>query len=468
MKIKGTTKIELTNVKTGKKEVYTHENFVTEFASEYFKECGALNTDPLGSLQNTRPIDDLFGGIMLFNKKIDQNTDSTGNHSHPLYCPAGTKMIANSAIDFTENSNATELGQYNSEESGTPNEHQRVYVYDWGTNEGNGKINCVCLTSRAGGYIGAGNTTSGVRDNTQSANLRRVFQYKGTVPSVRRYLASNDKTKLAGLNLSTSRLALLSDTPKNCFTAGSVTVNWYDVPVSKLQPFVSKISFDSSVLTPHADAAKSITQRSVNYARVMGGTGYILLVGCASSSLGNGAVVYAAQLNKDGTVTNKAYTLSANSGIDLSHEFIGGKVIGNDLYLASSGYGSAVNRARIKGDGSVVNLSVSGDNECIFFENEGRVYRGTRTYYDTQSGESYVTNASQWQDNVYNQGLWQCYDSNLCWCINESSTNLTPYVMSVLRPPCNWLSTINNLSQEIEKTAEKTMKVTYTLTLGQS
>ena len=100
MKLKGTTTITLTNVKTGEGEEIKHENFVTEFASEYFKECGALNANPLESLNDTRPIDDLFGGIMLFDKKIDQNTDDTGNHPHPLYCPAGTKMVANGSIDI--------------------------------------------------------------------------------------------------------------------------------------------------------------------------------------------------------------------------------------------------------------------------------------------------------------------------------------------------------------------------------
>lgn len=472
MKLKGETLIQLTNVKTGEVEEIRHENFVTEFASEYFKECGALNWNPLGSIQDTRPIDDLFGGVMLFNKKIDQNTDDAGNHPHPLYCPAGTKMIANGCVKFTSNSNATELGQYDATESGTPNDHQRVFVYNWDTDEGNGKINCVCLTTASGGYIGAGNTTSGVRDNVgiwnQSTQIpQRIFMYNGSQTSSRRTIASADEDLIAAMNLTTSRLALLSDTPKNCFAAGSVTLNWYDLPVSKLNPFVSKNEFDSSHLTAHPDAAKAITTRSVNYAKVMSGTGYILLVGCSSSALNNGVTVYAAQLNKDGTVTNKSYTLTANSGIDLSHSFIGGKIIGNDLYLASAGYGSQVNRARIKANGDVVNLTVSGDNEHIFFVNEGRIYRGTRAYYDIQSGESYVTNASQWQDNVYNHGLWQCYDSNLCWCIHGPSNNVTPYVMSVLRPPCNWLSTINNLPQEIEKTPDKTMKVTYTLTLSQ-
>ena len=481
MRLKGTTKIELTNVKTGEKEVYSHDNFVTEFAAEYFRECGALNTNPIGSLQDARPIDDLFGGIMLFDKKINQNTDDTGNHPSPLYCPAGTKMVANGSIDFESNSNATELGQYNAEESGTPNNHQRMYVYDWGTNEGNGKINSVCLTSRAGGYIGAGNATSGQRASSTSALTRRIFEYSGTGVSTRTIVA-DQQTRLAGLDLGQSQVALISDTAKNAMIAGSVTINWYDVPVSKLQPFISKSAFDETLLTVRRTQTKTFTARSVVNARVMGGTGYILLVGSSTSTIQNNSVVYAVQINKDGTVTEKQYTVSTTSaempsGIPLNDaNFIGGKIIGNDLYLA---YGSLIGssdtlRYRIKADGSVVKLTETDNQERTFLVNEGRVYIGTRGYYDTQSGETYVNNANTWHAYyamTYSFALWQCYDCPLAFVVKGVNSTTTSFLLSpltVVRPACNWLSTINNLPQEIEKTAEKTMKVTYTLTLGQS
>lgn len=478
MKIKGTTKIELTDVKTGKKEVYRHENFVTEFTSEYFKECGALNSNPVGSLQDTRPIDDLFGGIMLFDSRIDQNTDEAGNHAHPLYCPAGTKMVANGSIDYEGNSNAKELGQYDSTESGTPNERQRVYVYNWDTDEGNGKINSVCLTTRAGGYIGAGNATSKVKDTTQYAITRRFFWYAGS-PQGNRTIESG-RDRIAGLDVSQGQVAMLANSALTSLNAGSVTINWYDLPVSKLQPFISKNNFNEAVLTPKRTQTKTFTARTTaTSARVMGGTGYILLVGCTSSSISNGSTCYATQLNKDGTVTEKVYNLQANTGVYLdTNHFIGGKIIGNDLYLA---YGSVTGsgnttRVKIKADGTVVGLSY-GDAERTFFVQEGRVALGSLRYYDPTltipegEGESYrvsPTNASHWQSNdTYTAGLWQCYDCNLVFNVHSvpSSGTPAPSVLAVLRPPCNWLSTINNLQNEIEKTGDKTMKVTYTLTL---
>ena len=479
MKIKGNAKIELINIKTGETEVYEGENFVTEFASEYFKECGALNANPVGSLQDIRPIDDLFGGIMLFDKKIGQNTDEAGNHPHPLYCPAGTKMVANGSIDFTSNSNATELGQYDDTESGTPNEHQRVFVYNWDTDEGNGKINCVCLTTRAGGYIGAGNATSKVKDTSTSALTRRFFAYAGAPQGNRTITEGRDR--IAGLDLSQGQVAMLDDSAKDSLVAGSATINWYDVPVSKLQPFVSKAEFKESVLTPKRTQTKTFTARTtVNYARVMGGTGYILLVGSTGSGISSGATVYATQLNKDGTVAEKAYNMQANTGINLSTAyFIGGKIIGNDLYLA---YGRTdgsqdTTRVKIKADGTVVNLSASGDQERTFIVQEGRVALGSTRYYDptltipqggTEADRIIPTNASHWNSqSSYSAGLWQCYDCNLVFNLygTPSSGAPAPSPLGVLRPPCNWLSTIKNLQNEVEKTSDKTMKVTYTLTL---
>ena len=103
--------------------------------------------------------------------------------------------------------------------------------------------------------------------------------------------------------------------------------------------------------------------------------------------------------------------------------------------------------------------------------NEGRVGIGTKWIYDTTENETYVNNALDWQSytsGIHNCGLWNCYDSPLAFCI-KGTMNTSSYVvcspLAVMRPQCNWLSTINNLQNEIEKTSDKTMKVTYTLTL---
>ena len=88
MKLKGHCKIELKDKKTGKIEQYEEHNMVTEFSQELFKQMGYLRPNAFANRESL-PIDDLFGGVMLFNQAITEQTDMTGRHSSPLYPPAG-------------------------------------------------------------------------------------------------------------------------------------------------------------------------------------------------------------------------------------------------------------------------------------------------------------------------------------------------------------------------------------------
>ena len=138
----------------------------------------------------------------------------------------------------------------------------------------------------------------------------------------------------------------------------------------------------------------------------------------------------------------------------------------------------------VASNGSATDLTVdtsgfSTDFQRVFFSQEGRVFLGGRNttsgsqignrYYDTVADEIVQTNAYGWSnnDNSYSAGLWACYDSVCLWVCCGKTNYGTPLVstLSILRPPCNWLSTINNLNNTITKTGTQTMKITYTLTL---
>ena len=75
MRIKGQAQILLRDTITGEEKRFEHENDLTDFAAEFFRECGALNWNPLGSLPTqSYPLDDLFGGIMCLEKPITSNS----------------------------------------------------------------------------------------------------------------------------------------------------------------------------------------------------------------------------------------------------------------------------------------------------------------------------------------------------------------------------------------------------------
>jgi len=487
MKIKGTTKIELTDVRTGKKETYTHENELTEFSVEYFRECGALNWNPLGDISASYPLDTLFGGIMLFKRPILTNSETYPTRK-PLYLPAGNEMTANGCIDNQANSQqgVTELGQYNEAES-SASEDTRTYVYDWDTNEANGEISCICLTTRAGGYIGAGNATSG---NVDLTLLTRYWSaYPGSTSSGRT-IDDDTRLRLAALDIGNAQVATITTDAAAALQAGSVTVNWYDAPVSKLNPFENINTFKDyktvegvKILnTPRRSETHAFTSANVSAGRVMGGTGYILLVGSDSGNIQNGSAVTARQINKDGTVTEFSATLAGMNGTIVLTEgtykqFIGGEIIDGALYLAGGQEaGGDTVRVKIASDGTVTNLTQGSDYDRVFMTQEKRVYLGATTatgarWYDTDTGEIMRANSVGWHNNpIYGGGLvglWNCYDSPCLFVCMGQATRGDPGVspLSILRPPCNWLSTINNLDNTVTKTGTQTMKISYTLTL---
>lgn len=494
MILKGHAKITLTNVDTGKKDVYEHKNIITEFADEYFRECGSLNSNPLGSLQNAYPLDDLFGGIMVFQQPILQNTDDTGNHAKPLYLPAGNKMIGNGSIDFSANSNAVELGQYNQNLSNS-SKNSRLYVYDWDVHEAIGDISCICLTTRAGGYIGAGNSheTGGVIAVDRTSLTRRIFTYSGTTVRTRT-LDNATRQRICAMDVSQAQVGVLSKDPVQALADGSVSVNWYDLPISKLNPFISKTEFtvfttvegqsvliDPDRVTGPFSLGSPIT---VTAGRVMGGTGYILILGCSTSTITNNSVVYAKQINKDGTVTSFSATVSGMPAAILLTEnsyntcFVGGKIINGALYLSGGNLNGSGNTTMVKiaSTGAVTNLTTTNTttDERIFTVNEGRVGLGSVGFYDPVNDKIYPTNAvASWytsQSYTSRCGLWNCYDSPLVFAITSHQSPQGAGIpdwspLTIIRPRCNWLSTINNLERTITKTDRQTMQIQYELTL---
>lgn len=162
-KVKGHTKIELTDVKTGKKQVIEKDNaFQAGVLASYMRSMGAYNNNPYANdTWAGQPIwRNLCGGIFCFADPIDNSGGEVE------YMPAGNEMVANGAYMVNNAGTPIELGSYNEVESSTSGNDSVTFVYDWMTSQGNGTISCVCLTTEIGGYIGYGNK-SGVAHSTR-------------------------------------------------------------------------------------------------------------------------------------------------------------------------------------------------------------------------------------------------------------------------------------------------------------
>lgn len=173
--MKGQTRIELRDAASGKlAEVHEDSNMMTNAIRDYFANMGLMNGFQQSDYDFNRDtlVENLLGGIMLFDNTIPEQA---GN----VFPPAGLNMIANGGIGYTSNV-AGEMGSYTEDESGWQADGSFVQTYDFTTSQGNGAIACCCLTSKAYGGTGDGNSVSKVKKSTgiiNSSNRGAAVEY---------------------------------------------------------------------------------------------------------------------------------------------------------------------------------------------------------------------------------------------------------------------------------------------------
>ena len=133
----GKTKIELTNVRTGKTEVIEEKNMLT---NRLYK---ILNTNPMGMVNPdiVMPIvGRIAGGVVLFpDTKVEDPENDILFDDFTAYA----QLNANGTTD-------TSRGSWNFVESGPIRENGKdgyKMVWDWTTSQGNGTYQCVSLTN---------------------------------------------------------------------------------------------------------------------------------------------------------------------------------------------------------------------------------------------------------------------------------------------------------------------------------
>jgi len=140
-KLHGHTKITIEE--DGGKIVYEEDNIVTNAVADIFK----CDYDGLIEIEKLLPIRNLFGGIMCFQERLDEDAGAywpPAQSSNPLTCHAGQTPHA---------TGSTKRGNPNGALSGEITGGYR-FVYDFATSQGNGRITSVCMTSSAAGDCG--------------------------------------------------------------------------------------------------------------------------------------------------------------------------------------------------------------------------------------------------------------------------------------------------------------------------
>ena len=179
MALKGHTKIELTNVNTGEVETYEDDNMVTNALEDLFHPLGFFGNESIISGDRLLPNNDnsvtnsdhllhnLTGGLLLFDKSLEEDPELTT-------LPGGVSMTGHACYRKYTGTDKT-FGSYNNNESGLLYDgYGYKHVWDFQTNQANGKISCACLTTTLGGIMGTGSYPEH-NDYTDTGSHERNF-----------------------------------------------------------------------------------------------------------------------------------------------------------------------------------------------------------------------------------------------------------------------------------------------------
>ncbi len=489
--MKGHTKIELTDVNTGKVEVIEQDNMVTSaiekelLRSNGIMPCG-ITAKAYTSHLKFDYIHALFGGIFLFS-----NTLSTDKDDYLI--PFDNEMTGFSYYNVTNSGPNLQLGSYSDSESGLQDDGSFKWVYNFDTTQANGQISAIALTPYISGILSAGIKEG----NYVSDKYPSVFQ-SFTFNS---YCAMYEQSIDYGLNMRIMYNGIpvyidddyvyLVDftnfyyTNANYFGKNGRKINIakYASKLGKIQPFDKYNSNYNMIEEFTVDLPENFTFPNVQYILFdIHDDGTFYFISHSSRYLtGNVQVVKIDVINK----TSDLYTFSTPSNKYLVLESSSSYVqdvpsrlfrisIYNNKFVSFILLGQSTNY--------VANLYihdfVTGEDTII----ETYPFTGTKSdYYCTKLyNKKYLivqgsTNLYEWftldletkklvrlntNKNYFSYRDLKFGDRSFYYETGGSKLYADIYITS----PCQFLSTKNNLEKPVTKTSSQSMKVTYTLT----
>lgn len=467
--MKGYTKIELTNIHTGEKEVVEKHNIVTNNLSEMYKTFLLCNSNRY--FDSTDPLYNRgMGGIILFSNQLTEDANKYG-------------MIFNSADDivgcagnFVNTSSDKQIGSRNQTESKILDNGYK-YVWDFGTSQANGTISAVGLTnSIACSKSGLAYATPYPVDyptNDSDGKYLRAYGLgrNNTFSNIVSY--NFDNNTFIAVNL-------VSDTEAK-FTVYKVDVNTQYVLPANIPAGSKKILklSETNVTMPEG--------LHITYGNILDGfDGYYYYVEHPNYNKLKLARISKTNFTYDSTYGLKDITYKSNLLNILQTDSIStyDKIANGYLYTRAYDKSRTFYKIKLSDPAKYTYITIPNDyydntydryvvsnGKCIYVcgniifpDDSIRHYN----YYDF--------NAST--DNPSKHYYFVCASSmgySDCILISPDSSkfvtipryNSYDYISIGIGYFFNSLSTINNLSSPVVKTADKTMKITYTITEGE-
>ena len=505
MALKGTATIELTDVRTGRKEVIKHDNLVTNAVSDIFG-CNPLgfrfgNFTPNDGAVSTDfrsyafPIHkNLIGGLLLYGEPLKAD-------SNAYYADDDNPLIGYASNDVNSSADAMR-GSLNPNESGLLDDGKGYrYVFDFTTAQANGTIASLGLTSSYAGKAGHGSTFVGEPTHIATA---MYGDYKVTTTNewnthLRRVAA------ITSINADSNIGYFARVTGANTVEVGKIRLPLTQISLMDNINALPDVYEIRTIAT--TDFCEVYETDEYNYSTLIdGGDGYIWGFqhkgNIAGNFSGNATVLWIKIRKSDWSFEEGQWTIPA-------------KLLSFGRYYTPDNKSSIsshfTNHSIIK-DGALYAIEYTSDSYMrgvykIPLDNPSDV-----TYFEAPAAYTYLPAVSEspWHRRVstavneiggvvsyrymYIEGgklklRSSGSKNNVTTCrlgltgVNKPGLRVGPYLLglgiafcttsstasygaswspSVFLPTC-YLATINNLENPVTKTADKTMKITYIL-----
>ena len=480
--LKGTTKIELTDVVTGEKQVFEKHNMVTNAVSNIFQPTlGHLTSEEI--LRGYIPAyKGLLGGLFLFENTLPENVNT-------LFPPAGNKLMGCGRFDTTNTTANTVRGSYNQAESVYDAANKKMkFVYDFNTSQGNGTIASICLTHADAGY---GSYRCDDAVNPTAAELcKSCYEAPSSYTNYKDVrIGQADMYTKATTGTGANTLLFVCDVDSD-FAYYFKLVSTTNVVIYKKPMALKNISlFDNSAVTEVANITLTTSlKNNIGYCFDLKDDALYLFSTEESSNIAVNKKVYITKIAFN-TWTVTQYEVTNTSGVVLSATANGSYStgIGCRYCFVHNGYAYfrtntspyVVYKVQLGGNGDFVQLQGNAGTVEIapVMAQDGYVY----WHYaggSTGSNRMYISDAES--NTLYKSGVSTL--SHYSYTSSGYGRGASPSVVRMRNYPmlaftsagtttertgfvyfADYLATINNLGTPITKVDTQTMKITYTI-----
>lgn len=461
--LKGTTKIELTDVHTGEVEVYENHNMVTNALRDIFMPLGLSQRPGRYFNEFTLYYQKLLGGILCFDTEIPEDADN-------YYPPASANLVGCASYGVQNNTTNTFRGGFNQTESELNLKDRYIkYVYDFATSQANGTISSVCLTHPNGGYTGYGSK------NAVYTNSYPLIQ--SVCEDTLQYVhpdrtGAKTSSRYSGMTIGTTEMIFLIDRANDCALYFKV-VDKTHIHITKRRTFLKSVSildnvYNSKPLIEEIEVPELSKELRIGYYGYNYDPSSDCLYICTAAEYRTApnANILVTEIKLD-TWAVKQYEVTNTTDTYLRTDGVWQFFV-TEGYLLLKKYDSPYDlyKIQVNNPANVVKFTrtnVGNINAVAKMVINGRVY------FDNSDNQLVIANMhsnellppecqSFFNSRNYQVNLTPVRNEPLLYFADYGTWSTMGWYMM-----CNYLATINNLDTPVTKTADKTMKITYIL-----